>query len=280
MFTDTVLNLFRTNTRRRNQQSPRFAAELFEQRLQLSAIGIAAAIETDSVQPHSYPEDSDLQYPEEATQNSEALGAPSQDPPQQDVTPVNAFPNTLQSPSFNFADDADIQPIILQQPSEITATVEQADSAELSSVFSEAEFGNITIPSLLDNQSVDGEFDPNNPFELNQEEPLSTDLLRDLQDSESEPEPASEADSKVSTKESSNPLVSDQNSDPSPTKDAIPVRAQQLENLIISDTDADDIDGFFANDPEPYLGGRTAAVLAGMSVTVSRRSKHKLQGQE
>lgn len=282
MLAHTVQNLFRQKTRRRNLHTPRFAAEQFEQRLQLSAVTIATVPEVVGDHQHSYPDDSGNQYPDGEIANTDVLETLPDDTIQLDSAIVNAFPNTPQPIIFQQADTANPQPVILQDESEITAVGQGDNLSELPSATAETNFESITIPSLLEDQPIDNEAELNQPSDLSENEQSVADPFQNFADAESgrDQETAPDVSQLPAADSPSIPTVSDQsNSKSAGTKStgtkSTPTAAQQNVSSAVSQPSALDIDVFFADDNQVYLDSQSAAVLSGMFVTIRKSNSHK-----
>lgn len=282
MFAHTVRKLFCQNTRRRNLHTPRFAAEQFEQRLQLSAVTTTAISEVVGDHQHSYSDDSDNQYPDNAITNTDFIETAPDDTIQVDPATVNAFPNTPQPIVFQQTDETNFQPVILQDETQIAAVGQSDNLSEQPSATVDTDFESITIPSLLDDQLVDNEVELKQPSDLSENEQSAADSFQDFADTESgsEQDTGPDVNQLSATDLGSIPTASDQSSSksastkPTGTKPS-QAAAQHNESSAVFRASAADIDVFFADDNQVYLDSQSAAVLSGMFVSVRKSNSHK-----
>lgn len=266
MLTNTIQNIFRSRQRRQNQRSPAFAAELFEKRLQLSAVAITTALETSSVDEHSYPDDTDGQYPEEA--NAEFFETVTSEIDQRNANPANAFPITPASPSLELANNTFVQPIVLSDPANQPAFDQQVASEQVPTNLIDAEFAANAIPLLLGTQQLESEPELSRTIGSPENENPVTSAIQEFSENEPLSPAQSEANSPEETPENTNsqPVISEQKSDAPPVTEAVRVKVQMPEESTISDATSASIDEFFASDQQLYVGDRNGAVLMGMSV--------------
>lgn len=138
---------------------PTLASKLFEERLQLSAVAVEATLESLEFTEHSYPEDSDSQYPEETIR--ESVEASQIDQPDS-VINRQAFPTTPASPSLEPVDAAAAQALLFSTPADTTIFSLQPNDEQVSPNLFDAEFASNTIPLLLGEQQLDSDLDSTN----------------------------------------------------------------------------------------------------------------------
>ncbi|MEP3478058.1 MAG: hypothetical protein ABJZ55_02310 [Fuerstiella sp.] len=271
MLTDTIQNLFQNRNQRRTQQGPAFAAELFEERLQLSAVVVAATIESFEATEHSYPEDSDGQYPEDTV----GAAVPTNQINLPDSPTVIAFPTTPASPSLEPTDNTAAQPLLLSAPTEVPPFSQPQNADQASPSLIDAEFASNTIPLLLGEQLFESEL--NTPNTSPEAESSATTQLQDISDfetissSETDTEPADEAVQPIELQ----PVTANEDIEAQPANERVPVAVQPLEQSTVSEATEVGLDEFFANEPQLYAGNRAGAVMVGLSLANKGFSNRK-----